>query len=134
MQLAIHLADGAALVAVEWGADPLVGWAMEVGAVDVRTGEVTEDTRTDLQRDRLEQLRFVGSSNGWTDNYGKRDARRLLDEMREAGALDREVILGYMIAGGMSRSAVAQLASLIGGPVTSPAGATGRQRVQSRDW
>jgi hypothetical protein len=112
MHLAMTYAEGGAIAALEWPSDKLIGWAIEVGALNLRTGAVTEDTRTDEQREWLEHLLFVGN-NGWGDTYGKRDARSILGSMKQAGCLDRDLILGHMMAHRQGEGSIKTLAELI---------------------
>lgn len=113
MEIAGAYARESSLAVVESVSTPLVGWAMEVRAVSLLTGEATPDTRTESQRKDLESLSFNGH-NGWGDDYGKRTARRILSGMRERGDLDPSLILGYMVARGHGHRGVKRLATLIG--------------------
>jgi hypothetical protein len=58
MDLATEVASDASLAVVETIEYPLMGWAMEVRAIDLVTGEDTPDTRTDSQRRELDRVLF----------------------------------------------------------------------------
>lgn len=92
--------------------DPLIGWAMEVGARNLLTGETTPDTRTAADLADLEFL-HVNGNNGWAKGYGQDRARDTLREMRNQGRLDRPLILGFMVAKGHSGESVDRLAKII---------------------
>jgi hypothetical protein len=103
---------GAAICAVEHPDSPLSGWAIATRAIDLGTGGPTPDTRSPEIAELLDHLVFAGN-NGWTDSPGKRDARRLLAELKSAGALDEGLVIGHVIASGASRIGVRQLETLL---------------------
>ena len=80
----MRCASGSSLVATEHPQLPLEGWAMALGAVNLRTGEVTEDTRTPEQQELIEQV-VSTAYNGWTSAPGDSAARRVLPELAESG-------------------------------------------------
>jgi hypothetical protein len=91
MDLAIRCARGSHLAVVETVACPLLGWAMEVGAVDLAADAVTADTRSDEARGLLDGIHFYGN-NGWGPDFDKRQASRLLADLRDRGeVLGREL-------------------------------------------
>lgn len=96
LALAHRHARNAALCVVESVSFPLHGWARESAAVNLLTGSVLPPLDPSV-RDRLEHLRFIGN-NGWGDQYGKRDATRILPDLR--GDVDRAEVLGYLLAHG----------------------------------
>jgi hypothetical protein len=112
MELAVSAAgpDGA-LCVVEGTHHELTGSAQDLAAIDLRTGRPTPDTRSAALKADLDQLAFVGN-NGWGDQYGKREAVRILCEVAGRGELDAGVVLGAMIARGASGEAVERLARL----------------------
>jgi hypothetical protein len=77
-------ADGFALVPEEHPALPLHAWAAELGAVNLRTGEQTEDHRVP---EFAERVRSLASSlyNGWSSLPGSAAAKH---RMRELAAAD----------------------------------------------
>lgn len=113
MEIAIAAvgADGA-LCAMEGTRDELLGWAYEVAALDLRAGSSTEDQRSERLKADLERLAFVGN-NGWADEYGKRDAVRILRDVASRRELDTGVVLGTMLARGAHGDAIERLRKLI---------------------
>lgn len=92
---AMRTADHHALAVTET-AFPVEGWAMEVHAVDIRTGETTVDTRTDEQRQLLARLVRV-LRNGWVGQLAGRMVRTYLEQL-EASGMTWAVWAGSMIA------------------------------------
>ncbi|MDX6256759.1 MAG: hypothetical protein QOJ11_3093 [Frankiales bacterium] len=83
--------------AVEAALMPLSRWAQQVGAYDLNAGAVTPDTRSpELVKD-LDHLEGYGN-NGFGDQFGKKMALSYLRRLAERGELDRDVVLGYMLA------------------------------------
>jgi hypothetical protein len=112
MNLAMSLAHGSSLVVVETREYPLIGWAVEVGAVNLVTGAATPDTRTADQRIELKRVHSYGN-NGWARGFGQEQAKVVLrDLLGELGA-SKDIILGYMVAQGQGRDAIARLDKLI---------------------
>lgn len=111
--LAANYAHGSSLAVVESVTTPLRGWAMEVAALNLLTGDRTPDTRTEEQRRELDRLHFYGN-NGWTTGFGKDQATRLLSDLQRRGLLDTDVVLGYMLAKGHHGKAIDRLAKIIG--------------------
>lgn len=109
---AANYARDASLAVVESTATPLRGWAIEVAALDLLTGESTPDTRTEEQRQQLERIHFYGN-NGWTTGFGKDQATRLLADLQRQGLLDPDVVLGYMLARGHHGKAIDRLSRII---------------------
>ena len=69
----MECAYGSSLVLVENPCLPLEGWAMGLGAIDLRSGKVTPDTRTNAQRAELTAMVPTGY-NGWRSAPGRRSA------------------------------------------------------------
>jgi hypothetical protein len=87
METAVQMGQEA-LCAIEWPTFSLLGWPMETAAVNLLTGEVTPDTRTDEQMKLLDFLKIAGN-NGWHDSYAERDLPPMLAKLRDSGlALD----------------------------------------------
>lgn len=112
MDFASALATGSSLAVVESQPYVVSGWAMETGAVNLLTGQPTGDTRTEAQTEGAKRIAFYGN-NGWTSGFGKTQTTRILDDMRAAGTLDRDIILGYVVAHGSQGKAVKRLAAMI---------------------
>jgi hypothetical protein len=75
---------------------PLGGWAMEVHALDLRTGEVTEDTRTWDQRATLARMVDV-LYQGWSGELAKQMIPGYLKELADSG-MTWSVWAGSMVA------------------------------------
>ena len=112
MNLAAHYAKGSSLAVVESDPHPLVGWAMEVKALNLLTGEVTPDPRTEDQRNELDRIHFYGN-NGWASGFGRDQATRVLRDLLKSGDIKSEIVLGYMLAKGHSHKSIDGLAVLI---------------------
>lgn len=108
MHLAMRSASGGSLTAVEYPTTPLLGWAIEVVACNLTTGEPTPDSRSASTRELLDRLHFAGN-NGWADAPGQRDARQILGQLRASGDLDVGLVVGAMLARGASEAALKRL-------------------------
>ena len=75
---------------------PLGGWAMEVHALDLRTGEVTKDTRTWDQRATLARLVDV-LYKGWCGELATQRVPGYLEELADSG-MTWSVWAGSMVA------------------------------------
>lgn len=112
MEIATRYARNSSLCVVESSLTPLVGWAIEMGAVDLLTGSVTPETRSQQLKKDLERLVFYGN-NGWGDRFGKQQAQRILADINSRGELDSAIILGHMLAHGASPRALQSLETLM---------------------
>jgi hypothetical protein len=92
---AMHAADGHAIAVTET-TFPLEGWAMELRAVDVSTGEASVDTRTDEQRQLLARLVRV-LDDGWMGPLARRMACAYLQQLAGTG-MTWAVWAGSMVA------------------------------------
>lgn len=94
---AMHTARGHAIAVTELPTLPLRGWAMAVGAVDLSTNEVTQDTRTDEQRKMLDL--FVSQLyNGWSHKeVGRRASAYYLPKLADSGMSYAEFV-GTLLA------------------------------------
>jgi hypothetical protein len=118
LDLAAGYARGSSLCAVEGFGYPLAGWARAAGALDLLTTSQAAPV-DDAMRKALDGLHFYGN-NGWTRGFGQEQAQRKLELMREAGQLDKETILGDMLARGHGAKAVARLGDLVDRVAGSP--------------
>ncbi len=75
---------------------PLGGWAMEVHALDLRTDEVTKDTRTWEQRATLSRLVDV-LYKGWSGELAQQMVPGYLEELADSG-MTWSVWAGSMVA------------------------------------
>jgi hypothetical protein len=89
-----------------------MGWAMEVRAIDLVTGEDTPDTRTDSQRRELDQVFFYGN-NGWAPAFDRERATSVLQSLLGEPGMSKDIVVGHMIAKGASGKGVARLAKVI---------------------
>jgi hypothetical protein len=112
MDLATEVASDASLAVVETIEYPMVGWAMEVRAIDLVTGEVTPDTRTDSQRRELDRVFFYGN-NGWAPAFDRERATGVLLPLLGEPGMSKGIVVGHMIAKGASGKGVARLAKVI---------------------
>jgi hypothetical protein len=110
LALAIPLARGGALGVVESSELPVRGWAREVGAVDLTTGQTSEPFGTEVAEE-LDRVLFYGN-NGWTRGFGADQTLRILTDLRRTGFNDADAIVGYVGAHGKSSKAMARLRSL----------------------
>lgn len=77
-------ADGSSIAVTEHPAFPLKGWAMALGALDLRTKRPTPDERTPEQLEIFDSIvdQLYG---GWSHPSGKSAAKHWLPQLAEAG-------------------------------------------------
>jgi hypothetical protein len=64
-------------------------------------------------REAVERLKSCGN-NGFADDYGKRDALRIISGLHERGCLDQDLLVGAVFAAGVfAVPGIKNLASLI---------------------
>lgn len=107
---AIQLARSTSLCVVETVSFPVRGWAAAVGAVNLLSGDVTPAPVPDL-KEELDHLVFNGN-NEYGDTYGKRDARRTLNELSLRDDYDPDFIVGYLAGSGISDNGLSNIAKL----------------------
>jgi hypothetical protein len=112
MHLALNNARGSAIAVVETVSCPLIGWAVEAGAINLLTGEATPDPRSENQLKEFDRIYFYGN-NGWGDSFVKQAVSRILADLRDAGEMDRDLLLGYVVARGKHGDAVKRLGALV---------------------
>ena len=112
MDLATEVASDASLAVVETIEYPMIGWAMQVHAIDLVTGKVTPDTRTESQRRELDQVYFYGN-NGWAPPFDRERAASVLQPLLTESGMSKDIVLGHMIAKGASGKDTVRLARLI---------------------
>jgi hypothetical protein len=99
LEVAHHGAGGWSLCAIEGGQLGLAGWAAATNALNLVTSQRPEPLPDPVLK-ALAELRWAGN-NGWHDQPGKRDARRILRELIVAmPSIDADFVIGYMIAQG----------------------------------
>jgi len=88
---AMRAAQDMALSAIcvwEHPSDPVLGWAGQVHAVDLVTGQPTRSAAA--LAEHLDRLLFAGN-NGYADRPGARDARHILAELRDEDLLGEDI-------------------------------------------
>lgn len=111
LEFAMRLAQNSSLGVVETVSFPLGGWAAWVGALNLTTGEVTSPMSS-VVTDAVERLEFYGN-NGFGDDFGKRMARTILDELVDTHEWRVGILPGAVLAAGVSAHGVINLARLI---------------------
>lgn len=113
LDFAAGLAHGSSLAIVESvHGFPLEGWARQLGAIDLtRPDEQPEQLGSELA-EAIDRLDFY-KNNGFGDQFGKQQAQLILQDLRGAGLLEGDVILGALAAKGASDRAVRNLGKLI---------------------
>ncbi len=111
LEFAMRLARGSSLAVVETVSFPLIGWAARLGATNLITGETTSPP-ADPVNEAVDRLKFYGN-NGFGDDFGKRQARTILADLRAVGSLDLAVIRGAVLAAGVSARGVKNLGQLM---------------------
>jgi hypothetical protein len=109
MQTAMGMGQSA-LCAIERPNFPLLGWAMETGAVNLLTGEITPDTRTEEQKKLLQFVKTAGDK-GWHDSHAAMTVPGMLAKLQDSG-LGINVVCGVMLACGASASGIDKLRRL----------------------
>lgn len=89
-------ADGSSLTVTEHPAFPLKGWAMALGAFDLRLNRPTPDERTAEQLEIFESMvdQLYG---GWSHPSGRRAAKYYLPRLADAG-MSHAVFSGALLA------------------------------------
>jgi hypothetical protein len=113
LQRAVRLATGTSLVVTEWpdGDIPWTSWAAHVGAVDLVTGEVTPDLRTDALKSDIEFVIFKGN-NGWAGSDAN-SIRRFLLQARDSRDYDEDAFVAAAMAAGKSLDAIRRLRKIL---------------------
>lgn len=113
LDFAANLARGSSLVIVESiHGFPLEGWARQLGAIDLTRPDKQPKQLDSELAEAIDRLDFY-KNNGFGDQFGKQQAQRILQDLRGAGLLKRDVILGALAAKGASDRAVRNLGKLI---------------------
>ncbi|GAA0704942.1 hypothetical protein GCM10010193_69970 [Kitasatospora atroaurantiaca] len=112
MDLAVHLARNSSLAVVESrNLYPLSAWARGVGAINLLDPDGAIAPLDARLAEAVEDLHMCGN-NGYVDNYGKRDAKRILAGLKQQGILDIDEIVGAVSARGIRHEAAARLREL----------------------
>lgn len=91
---------------------PLEGWARQLGAIDLTRPDVQPEQFDAELAGAIDRLDFY-KNNGFGDRFGKQQAQRILEDLRAAGLLERNIVLGTLAAKGASGRAVRNLGKLI---------------------
>lgn len=111
LAIAVRSSARSSLCVVDGGFNGWRGWAAEVGALDLLTGEITPDPRTDAQRQTFDRLDLF-TNNGFGDQLAKTSVPRLLRDLL-AGGLEPEFIYGVAVARGADERGVKQLVKYV---------------------
>ncbi|MCR6030798.1 hypothetical protein GGQ22_05005 [Nocardioides sp. zg-579] len=89
-------ADGSSIAVTEHPAFPLKGWAMALGALDLRTKRPTPDERTPQQLEIFQSMvdQLYG---GWSHPSGKSAAKYYLPQLADAG-MSHAIFSGALLA------------------------------------
>jgi hypothetical protein len=109
METAVEMGQ-LALCAIERPNFSLLGWAMETGAENLLTRELTPDTRSEEQKELLQFVKIAGN-NGWHDSHAVTIVPPMLAKLRDSG-LGIDVVCGVMLARGANASGVDKLQRL----------------------
>ncbi|MET9558815.1 hypothetical protein [Streptomyces tauricus] len=112
LEFATGLARGSSLAVVEGSLFPLRGWAAQVHAIDLTRPEDEVEELDSRLTSALGRLKFYGN-NGYGPPFDRQQAARVLDDLRSAGLLDRDAVLGAMAAQGISPNGLMRLGQLI---------------------
>lgn len=112
MEIAIASAQGGSLCVIESPDYPMNGWARAANAQDLTRSHPGHPTLSEGFTRDMERLAFAGN-NGWADQYGKRDARRILADVAARGELDRAEVVGAMLLRRHYASSIRNLEKLI---------------------
>lgn len=111
LEFAARLARNSSLGVVETVSFPLGGWAAWVGAFDLVAEEVTGPL-SDSVVEAIERLKFYGN-NGFGDDFGKRMARGILEDICESDEWSAGLLPGAVLAAGVSDRGVKNLGKLM---------------------
>ncbi len=107
LDFAQRQARRSSICVIEGSLFPIAGWAAYLGATNLATGSPTEPL-DDEMLELIEHLRFIGN-NGFGDDYGKRDARRI----RGRATYETEILLSALMGAGCNDGAIRNLRKII---------------------
>lgn len=111
MRWATRASAGKALVAVDRrGPERITGWAAALGALNLDDGQPAA-LDPQVRQYLTELVRY--DAHGFTDPWSRDSAHRLLAGMAADGLLERAVVLGALVAYGISASGLDTVARLI---------------------
>lgn len=113
LRLALDLARGHSLAAVETVSFPLAEWAAGAEAVNLLDGSTSSSNLPDDVKVDLDHAVFFGGNNGWTGQHEKQHARNHLVRHVQAGRLAPEQAAAYVMAKGVSGKGAKRLRLLL---------------------
>lgn len=111
LEYALGIARNAAIDVVETVSCPVGGWAAEVGALNLFTGQATAP-HTDRVQELLKRLAFYGN-NGYGDQFGKKMAPGIVDELVATEEIDAVLIPSALAAHHVSARGRARIATML---------------------
>ncbi len=111
LDFAMGLARGSSLAVVETVSFPASGWAAWFQALNLVTGVRTPPLAEPI-KGAVDRLEFYGN-NGFGDQFGKQQARSILSDLRNVETFDSDLLLGAVLAAGVSARGVKNLGRLI---------------------
>lgn len=111
LDFATQLARNSSLAVVETASFPLGGWAAVVGAFNLVTEDFTGPLDTAVV-EAIEGLTFYGN-NGFGDEFGKRMARSILEDLTDRPEWNAGLLPGAVLAAGVSDDGVKNLEKLM---------------------
>jgi hypothetical protein len=76
---------------------PLRGWAALIRAVDLSRPDASPEPLDDRVTAAVQRLKLYGN-NGYTNEWDRTNAGRVLSDLRGAGLLDKDLVLGAVAA------------------------------------
>lgn len=113
-EYALDIARSAAVGVVETVSFRVGGWAAEVGALNLLTGQPTPP-HLPAVRELLERLAFYGN-NGYGDQFGKKMAPDLVRDLINTGQIEPELIPGALAAHHVSARGQKKIADVVASP------------------
>lgn len=111
LEFAMRLARDSSLAVVETVSFPLAGWAAWLGAWDLVRDAPTSPLEDPIT-DAVKRLAFYGN-NGYGDDFGRKQARSILTDLPTRGQQHGELLLGALLAAGVSAHGVNNLSGLM---------------------
>ncbi|MET7489804.1 hypothetical protein [Streptomyces sp. NPDC005538] len=98
LDYATSLARRSSLAVVEAASIfPLRGWAAVIGAVDLSRPDASPKPLDERVSAAVQDLKLYGN-NGYTNEWDRTNAGRVLGDLRQEGLLDKDLVLGAVAA------------------------------------
>jgi hypothetical protein len=133
LRLAMDLARGYSLVAVEGSNFRLAEWAAGADAVNVLTEEATSSGIPDDVLHDLDSVVSCGGRNGWTGADEKNHVRRHLVSHIQTGRLTPDQAASYMMSQGVSDRGAKRLRELSTGNCAVGADSEGSPEIRGAE-